>query len=185
MRTLIRTAAVAVALMAVPATARAEWFAFPFTTLNTGGDTTRESGAFGGSFGWMGKWYGAEGEVAWAPSFFDDEDGFRTRHQATTFSGTGLFGPRIGTWRPYGAIGFGVMKSEIAEVGDLASVDDERPALNLGGGLMWSGSDRFGLRGDIRYIRATDDEEANGNVFDERLANFSYWRVGAGVTIRW
>lgn len=184
MRAAIRVAALAAAVMLTPAAASADWYVFPFAAVNTGGDTTRESGAFGGSVGWMGGVFGAEAEAAWSPSFFDDGGGFRTRNRATTYTGTFLAGPRIGMWRPYGAVGYGVIRSEIEEVGGLATLKDDRPALHVGGGLMWSPHDRFGIRGDARYIRALDDQEPEGNVFDERFADFSYWRIGGGITIR-
>lgn len=185
MKSMLQAAVVAAALVLLPGAAHAEWYVFPFSAVNAGGDTTRESGAVGGSVGWMGKWYGAEGELTWSPSFFDDDDGFRTRHRETTYSASGLVGPRLGVWRPYASAGIGVLRSEIEEVGGLAAVSDDRPAFNVGGGVMWLASRRLGVRGDVRYTRAMDDTEPNGNVFTERFADFSYWRVGAGVAVRW
>ena len=185
MKTVMRLLVAAAILVLLPATARAEWYVFPFASANTGGDTTRDSGAFGGSVGWTKGWLSAEGEFAWAPEFFDEDDGFRTRHKATTYTATALAGPKIGAWRPYAAAGAGVLRVAIEEVGGLASVADDSPALHLGGGLMWQGHKHIGIRGDARYIRALDDREPEGNVFAERLAEFNYWRVGAGVSIRW
>jgi hypothetical protein len=185
MKTAMRVFAVTAVTVLSPGTARADWFFFPFATVNTGGATTRESGAYGGSVGWGRGWLSAEGEVTVAPDFFDDDDGFRTRRRSTGLTGTALAGPRLGAWRPYGAVGFGLLRFEIAEVGGLASVSDDRPAVHAGGGLMWIGQKRFGLRGDVRYIRAVDEEEIASNVFPEQFADFDYWRVGGGVVIRW
>ena len=185
MRCAARILTAAAVLLLTPAAARAEWLLFPFAAMNTGGDTTKESAAYGGSFGWAGKWLGAEGEFTWSPEFFDNGDGFRTRHKGTTFTGTALLGPRIRSWRPYGAVGVGVLRTEIEEVGGLAEFTDSRAALHAGGGLMWMAKQRLSVRGDARYVRALDDTEPEGNVFGERLADFSYWRFGGGLVIRW
>lgn len=165
--------------------ARAEWFVFPFAAANAGGDTTRESGAYGGSFGWTGRWFGAEAEATWSPDFFDGDGGFRTRHEATTYAGTALAGALIGSWRPYGSLGIGVLRSEIEEVGGLASLADSRAALHIGIGLMWAARARLSLRGDVRYVRALEDMEPEGNVFGERLGEFGYCRAGGGLVVRW
>lgn len=185
MKTAIRITALTALVVLTPALATADWYVFPFAAANTGGDTTRDSGAFGGSFGWMGSWYGGEAEATWSPSFFDDGAGFRTEHKATTYTATALAGPRLGIWQPYGAAGIGLLRSEIEEVGGLARVSDDRPAFHAGGGLMWFPHDRIAVRGDARYIRALDDTEPEGNVFAERFADFSYWRIAGGIAIRW
>lgn len=172
------------ALLLSPAAARADWFAQPFGGFTAGGATTRESSTFGVSGGWIGRWYGGEAEVAWSPWFFDSDRGFRDKHQASTYTGTGLVAPRFGRARPYGAFGLGVLRSEIAEVGGLATLTDNRLAMHAGGGVMWDVG-TWALRGDARYIRALDEDEAAGNVFPERLANFDYWRVTGGVVLKW
>lgn len=174
-----------VAVLLVPRAASAEWFLFPFAAMNTGGDTTRDSGSFGGAFGWIGRIVGVEGEAAMAPNFFDAGGGFRTDHSQTTYTVSALVGPRVGMWRTYGLIGAGLLRSKIEEVGGFAQLSDDRAGLHVGGGLMWNATPHIGLRGDARYIRAMDDEEPEGNVFAERLANFSSWRIGGGVTVRW
>lgn len=185
MRSYLRITSLAAALLLVPAGARADWYVFPFAAVNTGGDTTRESGAYGGSFGWERNWFSAEAELAWSPQFFDDDDGFRTQHRATTITGTALAGPWMGALRPYGALGLGVIRFQIEEILGLASTDDHRPALHAGGGLIWQGRSRLGLRGDVRYIRALGDDDPAENVFSERLGGFDGWRAGGGAVIRW
>lgn len=173
-----------VAALLVPAGADAQWFVQPFAAVNTGGATTRDSAAFGVSGGWLGPWFGGEAEAAWSPRFFDNDGGFRPTARSSTYTGTGLVGPRLGPARPYGAFGLGVLRSELAEVGGLATLTDTRTAMHAGGGLMWDVG-RLTLRGDARYIRALDDQEPAGNVFAERFAEFDYWRIGGGVAFRW
>lgn len=181
-RMIFSTALASVAL--APAAARADWLVQPFAGVNTGGATTRSNPTFGVSGGWLGSWFGGEAEAAWSPWFFEDDGGFRVRHRSATYTGTGLVAPRLGKARPYGAFGIGVLRSELAEAGDLAAVTDTRPAMHAGGGLMWDAG-KWALRGDARYIRALDDEEAAGNVFPERLAEYDYWRVTGGVVFKW
>ena len=176
---------VSAALLLIPATASAEWFVFPFAAVNAGGDTTKESGAYGFSAGWMGRWVGFEAEGAISPSFFDSGDGFRTTHRHTTYGGSALFGPRLGNLRPYAAVGGTLLRSKIEEVGGLATLNDERGALHIGGGAMWNLAKHLGVRGEARYIRSFDDQEPEGNVFEERFAELAYWRIGGGVTVRW
>jgi hypothetical protein len=178
---------VAAALLALaPATAHAEWFVFPFAATNAGGQTTQESGAYGGSVGWTsGGWWGAEAELAWAPDFFEDDEGFRIEHRTTTFTGTALAGRLMGAWRPYGAAGLGALRFDIEETGGLASVSETRPAFHAGGGVMWTADSRVGIRGDVRYIRALGDEEPTANVFPERFVDFDYWRIGGGIVVAW
>lgn len=174
------------ALLAMPAMAHAEWFLFPFAAVNTGGDTTRDSAALGGSFGWIGSWLGVEGEATVSPSFFDDDNSFRSRRRATTYTGTALVAPRtFGQVRPYVAAGLGILRSNIEEVGGLSLLSDDRAAMHAGGGVMWTPHKHLGLRADARYIRALDDEEPDGNVFEVRLADFNYWRIGGGVSLKW
>jgi hypothetical protein len=184
MKTLMKFAVTAL-LVLVPATARADWYVFPFAAGNTGGQTTQESGTYGASLGWNRGWWGVEAELACSPEFFDDDGEFRSSHEATTFTGTAIVGPSMGAWRPYGAFGIGVLSLEIEEVGELASVGDNNPALHAGGGLVWQPDSGIGFRGDVRYIRSLDDQEPDANVFPERFADFDYWRVGGGVVIRW
>jgi hypothetical protein len=179
-----RVAVVLTAIFAVPGVAWADLFVQPFAAVNTGGQTTRESAGLGVSGGWMGSWFGGEGEAAWSPWFFDRDGGFRTKYRAATYTGTALGGPRIGAWQPYGAFGLGVLRSEIEEVGGLATLTDTRAAWHAGGGVMWTAGP-IGLRADARYIRAIDDTEPRDNVFAERLGHFDYWRIGGGVAFRW
>jgi hypothetical protein len=177
-------ACVLASLLSLPAPARADWFIQPFAGVQTGGSTTRGSAAFGVSGGWLGAWFGAEAEAAWSPSFFDSDNGFRPTHRAATYTGTALVGPRTGSLRPYGALGLGVLRSDIEEVGGLATLTDTRPAVHAGGGVMWDAG-HVTIRGDARYIRALDDAEPDGNVFPERFANYDFWRFGGGVAFRW
>ena len=185
MKTRVRMMVLLALVSVAPARAEAQWFVSPFAAVNAGGDTTRESLGIGVGGGWMGRWYGGEAEAVWSPMFFDDDGGFRTRRRSSTYAGTALIGPRIGTLRPYGAIGAGILRSEIHEAGGLASLTDNRSALHAGGGVMWWAGERIAVRGDARYVRALDDEEAEGNMFPERPAEFEFWRVGAGLTFRW
>ena len=179
----LHSAVLAFLILLRPSLASAELFVQPFISLN-GGETTRESTGFGVSGGWMGRWLGGEGEIGWSPSFFDDDGGFRVKHSGTSFLATGLFGAQLGHARPYGAVGLGVLRSRIEEVGALATLKDSRAAVHAGGGVMWDRGSAA-LRVDARYIRALDDQEPEGNVFPESFGNLGFWRIGGGVAFRW
>jgi hypothetical protein len=58
--TALTRATLTAALLMLPSTALAQWFTFPFVAGNTGGSTTKESAAVGGTFGWMNSWIGGE-----------------------------------------------------------------------------------------------------------------------------
>lgn len=179
----LQSAILALVILLSPSVASAQLFVQPFMALN-GGETTRESTGFGVSGGWMGRWFGGEGEAGWSPSFFDDDGGFRVKHSGSTYLATGLFGARLGHVRPYGAAGIGVLRSRIEEVGALATLNDSRGAMHAGGGVMLDRGHAV-LRVDARYIRALDEQEPEGNVFPESLGNLGYWRIGGGVAFRW
>ena len=56
-------------------------------------------------------------------------------------------------------------------------------ALTVAGGVDGMLSRRVGMRGDIRYFRALQDNEADDDI-DVSIGNFGFWRATAGVTFR-
>ena len=56
--------------------------------------------------------------------------------------------------------------------------------VNVGGGLNAQFNDKFGMRGDIRYFRSLQDNEAD-NDLDLSLGSFDFWRGTVGLTFRW
>src|SRR5213083_136497 len=116
-------AAACVMLSAAPA--RAEWFATPFIGGNFGGATDRpffgkseaitKPATFGVSGGWTsGGWLGVEGDIAYAPSFFDSDHGFIAKRSLTTAMANVRvavpLGGKGGRIRPYVSGGAGLLR---------------------------------------------------------------------------
>jgi opacity protein-like surface antigen len=184
----------ALALVLAPASARADWLFTPNIGTTFAGDASdREHWSYGLSIGWMGAGViGWEADAQFTPEFFEANDGdldFDGGNNVFTLMGNVIAGIPIGGQsgagiRPFGLIGFGLIKqrAEASEAGIDISENDF--GFNVGGGVMGFFTTNVGLRGDIRYVRSfqsfTDDPT---DVFD--LGNFDYWRTNVGVVIRW
>ena len=79
----------------------------------------------------------------------------------------------------------GIIKSRLGNDGSLLKlhVDATDWGFNVGAGAMFFLSDRFGLRGDLRYFRSLQDNEPDDE-FDVAFGDFRFWRGTAGITIR-
>jgi opacity protein-like surface antigen len=197
-RILIAAAAACVLLSAAPARA-AEWFATPFFGGNFGGATDQplfgkpeamtNPSTFGITGGWTGGgWFGVEGDVAYAPSFFDSDNGFIAKRSLTTVMGNVRvavpFGGKAGKLRPYVSGGAGLLRPNLAEAGDGAVVTGNKFAWNVGGGLTGMLNERVGITGDVRYTRAMDKNE-EPNAFGVKFDGLDFWRGAIGVTLKW
>lgn len=193
----IAAAAACVLLSAAPA--RAEWFVTPFIGGNVGGATNQplfgktdaitKPWTWGVAGGWTGgKWLGVEGDVAYAPSFFDSDNGFITRRSLTTAMANVRvavpLGGKDGRIRPYVSGGAGLIRPNLAEAGDGAVVEANKFAWNVGGGATGFLTDHVGINGDVRYIRARDKKE-EANLFGVKFDGLDFWRAAAGVTLKW
>ena len=189
-------AAACVLLSAAPA--RADWFATPFFGGNFGGatdqplfgktDAMTNPSTFGVSGGWLsGGWLGVEGDVAYAPSFFDSDNGFIAKRSLTTVMGNVRVAVPFG-WggklRPYASGGLGLLRPNLEEAGGGATVKSNKFAWNVGGGLTGMVSDHVGITGDVRYTRAMDKNE-EPNAFGIQFDGLDFWRAAAGVTLKW
>ena len=194
---ILMAAAACVLLSTAPA--RADWFVTPFTGGNFGGatdqplfgktDANTNPWTWGVSGGWTGGgWLGVEGDVAYAPHFFDDDNGFITRRSVTTVMANARvavpFVGRGGKLRPYASGGAGLLRPNLAEAGDGAVVEGNKFAWNVGGGVTGLLSDHVGITGDIRYTRAMDKNETP-NPFGVQFDGLDFWRGAVGVTFKW
>jgi hypothetical protein len=192
-------AAAATMLLLTAAPARADWFVTPFVGGNFGGatdqplfgkaDAITKPWTWGVSGGWTGgKWFGLEGDVAYAPNFWDSDSGFITKRSITTVMANARvavpLGGKGGSIRPYVSGGAGLLRSNLAEAGDGAVVEANKFAWNVGGGVTGFFTDHAGITGDVRYVRAMDKNEAP-NVFGVQFDGFDFWRAAAGVTLKW
>lgn len=190
-------AAACVLLSAAPA--RADWFVTPFVGGNFGGatdqplfgktDAITKPAAWGVSGGWTGGgWLGFEGDVAYAPNFFDSDNTFIATRSVTTVMGNVRVavpvGGKAGSLRPYVSGGAGLLRPNLAEAGDGAAINGNRFAWNVGGGVTGFVTPHVGITGDLRYVRAMDENEAP-NPFGVQFDGLDFWRAAAGVTLKW
>ncbi len=191
----------ALALVLVPGSASAQsWFVSPFIGANFGGsasfgdfpevdDELEKRVDFGVTLGWNPQVVGFEIDFGWSPNFFEDTSGDANFEfgdsNVTTLMGNLLLSMPPGTGvRPYLSSGVGLIRANITSDGlfnDLATND---LGVNVGGGLNGQFTDNVGIRGDVRYFRSLQDNEAD-NDFDLSLGSFDFWRGTVGLTFRW
>ena len=187
MRTLTLAVVGALTLLAVPSPARADWFVSPFVGATFKGDATHTSPAVGVAGGWMGAGIlGVEGDLGWSPEFFPN-NGFLTERKVTTLVVNAIAGVPIGprgNFKPYVSGGVGVLRPMLAEAGDLATVEGNKLAVDLGGGAMAFFNRNVGVRGDIRYFRGLKKTDLDDNAFGIDFSTFHFWRASIGLAVR-
>jgi opacity protein-like surface antigen len=194
----------ALATVATPARASADWLFTPFLGANFGGnasfgefddfdDEFERRVDFGGSIGWMGNGIvGFEVDFGYAPNFFEstagDNDFTFGDSNVTTLMANVIVGAPIGGQtgpgvRPYGSAGLGLIRTHVDGgqlFNDLSAND---LGFNIGAGVHGFFNDTFGIRGDVRYFRSLQDNDAEDD-FDLALSDFNFWRATVGLTIR-
>jgi hypothetical protein len=177
-------------MVTMPRVSSAETLLTPFAGVTFGG-SGQSTGTFGAGFAWMGAGiFGVEFEAAYTPSFFDTADfDFVDSDNVVTVMGNLILGiPAGGTdgpgVRPYGTIGFGLLRTNVTSVGGaFDNVSNSDFGMNVGGGLMGFFNDHVGLRGDVRYFRALTDPEEDFE-FDVDFGDLDFWRGTLGVVFR-
>ena len=204
-RKLIATASlILIALLATPSKASADWLFTPYVGYNWGGsanfinfsdidDEFEQRANFGVSLGWMGAGViGFEFDLGFTPNFFENTTGSSDfefgKSNVTTLMGNLIVGVPIGGqhglgFRPYAVGGVGLIRSSVGGADDFFEVDSNDWGINVGGGAMFFFTDRFGLRGDVRYFRSLQDTEAE-DLLDVGFADFHFWRGTVGATFR-
>jgi hypothetical protein len=81
--------------------------------------------------------------------------------------------------------GLGLIRSQI-DGGSVAHVSssDNMFGWDAGGGVMGYFSDHVGLRGDVRYLRATSDLKTGVTTLDLGGNQLHFWRASIGVVFR-
>jgi hypothetical protein len=147
------------------------------------GDTTSTGTTFGVAGGWRTKgWLGVEGEVATTPNFFE-QTGFLTNRWVTTVMGNGLIHYGSTRMSVFAIGGFGLMHVDLAEAGGLLAVNATKPAFNVGAGGMRLWTNNVGIRGDVRYVRATGNKDDDANGFGLEVSKLHYWRATAALVV--
>jgi hypothetical protein len=182
---LVRIIVASLALATIPATAHAQsWFFSPFLGSNMGGNTTASSPSVGVSGGWLTKgWFGAEADLAWSPTFYE-QDGFLTERRALTFMGNAILAwPGARSVRPLVSGGVGLFSSKLSEPDGAFAVEADQFGWNIGGGVI-AFKNNVGVRGDIRYFRGAGGTDNDANAFGITFSEFGFWRVSVGLAVR-
>ena len=145
----------------------------PFVGVAFGGDFESSPASFGAALGYgMNSRISVEGELGFVP---DAEQGLIGEVDSTvwTLSGNVLYHFVARNVTPYATGGLGLLAAH-TDAEETGLVDDDTSyefTVNFGAGLKAALSDRFGLRGDLRYFLGDD------------LAP-DHWRLYGGVVIR-
>jgi hypothetical protein len=180
----------ALALVLAPAQARADGFVTPWVGSAFGSNIQNGQTTFGVSAGGMGAGIvGGEADFGWSPSFFGNKTDFGN-NTVMNLMGNVIVGVPIGGQhgagvRPYVVGGLGLIRTQI-DGGTIANVSSSNNMFgwDAGGGVMGYFSDHVGLRGDLRYLRATSDLKTGVSNFDLGGNRLHFWRATVGVVFR-
>lgn len=186
---------------ATPAPAQAQWVITPYLGGNVSGDVEHGKGGPGVSVSFLAGRLGFEVDLQRYQHFFKDSDVFPLDPAAPPnclagatqagapctdidtdamgFMGNVVVPIRIQgapKWRPFGTAGLGVIRAWTNE----ENRHQNDLGFNAGGGLMYALSERVGVRGDVRYVRALVDENEGDGVLSR---DYDFLRVSFGVTI--
>jgi hypothetical protein len=185
------------------ADARADWLITPFIGGTFGGhaiiDLEQGAGSsqliFGGAGAWLSDGiFGVEAEFAYAPRYFDRDNrgGLITSSHLVTLNGNVIVTLPLTitreSLRPYVTGGMGWMDPHIEEFADVfpefvALQEPASASFSAGGGVIGFLTESTGARFDIRHVRslARGDDPFTG----VRRSKLSFWRITAGVTLRY
>jgi len=187
-KSLLIASATAVVLAPVPA--RADGFFIPWVGSAFGSSIQNGQAAIGVSGGAMGAGIiGGEADFGWSPSFFGTKTDFGN-NTVMNLMGNVILGIPVGGQhgagvRPYVVGGRGLVRTQI-DGGTVAHVSssDNMFGWDAGGGVMGYFSDHVGLRGDVRYLRATSDLKTGVTTLDLGGNQLHFWRASVGVVFR-
>jgi len=181
-----------------PAKASADWLFTPFiggtfggsaNITDVGGDFENEFNrklTYGASLAYLGGGIaGFEIDFGYSPNFFENDNGsiLVGDSNVTTLMGNFMLAGPKAPVRPYAVAGVGLIKSSVDDAGQfLTNIDNNDFGFDVGGGVIAFFSDNVGIRGDIRYFRAINNNDDNG--VDLSLDSFKFWRGTVGVTLR-
>lgn len=186
--------------LALPISASAQnWFVSPFIGANFGGsasfgefsdteDEVERRLDFGATVGWNPNIVGFEVDFGWSPNFFSETRGDSNFEfgdsNVTTFMGNLLISaPSEMPIRPYVSSGLGLIRAQIDSNGLFNDLSTNDLGVNIGAGINGQFTDNIGLRGDVRYFRSLQDNQAD-NDLDLSLGSFDFWRGTVGLTFR-
>jgi opacity protein-like surface antigen len=190
-------AAAAAAVIVAPTPARADAYVSPWAAVQFGGkiddsldslgrNIDRGRAGFGVTAGAMGGGiFGAEFSFGYSPSFFGTNNDFGNNSiidvMGNLIIGIPIGGGHGGSVRPFVTAGAGLLRSQIDAGGPFnVSSSTNDAGWNVGGGVMGFFNDHFGLRGEIRYLRAFDSNTIAG----VNVGTIDFTRLSIGVVFR-
>ena len=188
----MKVAVLTVALLMLPALARAEWTVKGFAGLTYGGShgfvdldgtSGRSKPVFGGAIGWRASSIGVELEIASDPQRLKGSSDLVVTGRATSvmLNATWAMPRRLGPIRPYLTGGIGSVGVSYEDSLDAFTSTTMLAAANVGGGVLIPASPRTEFVADVRYLRTRYGDAAPGGFGEPYLA---YWRASAGVLFR-
>jgi len=187
-KSLILASAAAVVL--APMQARADGFVTPWVGSAFGSNIQNGQTTFGISAGGMGAGIvGGEVDFGWSPSFFGTTSDFGSNTVMDLMGNVILGIPVGGTHgsgvRPYVVGGLGLIRSQIdgGTVGNVSS-SNNMFGWDAGVGVMGYFNQHIGVRGDLRYLRATSDLRSGVASLDLSGSQLHFWRPTIGVVFR-
>jgi hypothetical protein len=187
-KSLILASAAAVVL--APMQARADGFVTPWVGSAFGSSIQNGQATVGVSAGGMGAGIiGGEADFGWSPSFFGTKSDFGS-NTVMDLMGNLIVGVPVGGThgsgvRPYVLGGIGLIRSQI-DGGSIARVSSSNNMFgwDAGVGVMGYFNQHVGLRGDLRYLRATSDLATGVSTLDLGGNKLHFWRPTIGVVFR-
>jgi len=201
-----RAAVVLLFLGGIATPASADWLLTPYLGVTFGGnasfgdvgnfdDNFEKKVTYGVNATWMGAGIiGFEVDFGTTPNFFASTSGAGDFDwgdgNVTTLMGNLIIGAPIGGQsgigvRPYGSVGIGLLRSNISSTDLLDNLSTNDLGFNAGAGAHVFFSDNIGIRGDVRYFRGLQSNQANDTILgDIGFEDFNFWRGTVGVTFR-
>lgn len=205
---LVTAGLVAIASMASPRAASADWVLTPFVGWNFNGSAD-VNGVNGESFGnkfenkidyglslaGMGAGVvGFEVDFGYSPNFFETNTGdsdfdFASNSNVTTLTANAIIGIPVGgttggSVRPYVVGGVGLIRQNVGDVGDLFDAQSKNDfGFDVGGGVMGFFNSNVGIRGDVRYFRSFKGSDSD-TLTGLALSDFNFWRGSVGVSFK-
>jgi hypothetical protein len=182
-------------LVMLPSESLAEWQLKPFVGVDFGATTTftdldhvagKPHLSFGVNGLLLGQVFGIEGEVSFAPGFFNAKEQQLVVGSSVTTATANLVVAFPRRWsqytlRPYVVGGGGVMRVHRDDVISVLTVDSTLGTVDFGGGVTGFLSSRVGVSWDLRYFRSFGGDSRGFSIGNEQL---SYWRAMMAVAIR-
>ena len=198
MRKRLITTIATLALAIAPSIARADGYFAPFIGANFGGDvglplseTTLERNRMTYGFGvggMMGGVFGIEFDLGYTHHFYSISGDVAAQGNLLTAMpalviGIPIGGQSGGGVRPYFVAGAGLMRRDV-DFDTLDSLSENDWGYTLGGGLMVFFNDRFGLRGDVRYLRNFKADVFDFTDIEFERGTFNFGRASIGALFR-